>query len=76
LLAPGTLSLALFAYLLTPIDTDAAGHTFTAYGRIYIAASLAWMFAVEDRMPDRWDFIGAGVCLIGAAIILFGPRSA
>ena len=76
LLAPGALSLALFAYLLTLIETDAAGRAFAAYGGIYIAASLAWMFAVEGRLPDRWDFIGGAVCLAGAAIILFAPRSA
>jgi small multidrug resistance family-3 protein len=76
LLVPGALSLAAFAYLLTLIDTDAAGRAFAAYGGIYITASLGWMFAVEGRLPDRWDVIGAGVCLIGAAIILFGPRSA
>jgi small multidrug resistance family-3 protein len=75
LLVPGALSLALFAYLLTLIDTDAAGRAFAAYGGIYIAASLGWMFTVEGRLPDRWDVIGAGVCLIGAAIILLGPRA-
>jgi small multidrug resistance family-3 protein len=75
LLIPAALSLALFAYLLTLIETDAAGRAFAAYGGIYIAASLGWLFAVEGRMPDRWDFIGAGTCLIGAAIILFGPRT-
>jgi small multidrug resistance family-3 protein len=75
LLVPGALSLALFAYLLTLIDTDAAGRAFAAYGGIYIAASLGWMFTIEGRLPDRWDVIGAGVCLIGAAIILLGPRA-
>jgi small multidrug resistance family-3 protein len=39
-------------------------------------ASLAWLWLVEGSRPDRWDVIGAGVCLVGAAIILFGPRSA
>jgi small multidrug resistance family-3 protein len=76
LLVPGALSLAAFAYLLTLIDTDAAGRAFAAYGGIYIAASLGWLYGVEGRMPDRWDFVGASLCLAGAAIILFGPRSA
>jgi small multidrug resistance family-3 protein len=75
LLIPGALSLAAFAYLLTLIDTDAAGRAFAAYGGIYIAASLGWLYAVEGRMPDRWDFVGASLCLAGAAIILFGPRA-
>ena len=75
-LAPGAVALALFAYLLTLVPSDAAGRAYAAYGGVYIAASLAWMFVVEGRLPDRWDFAGAGVCLVGAAIILFGPRGA
>jgi small multidrug resistance family-3 protein len=75
LLVPGAISLALFAYLLTLIETDAAGRAFAAYGGIYIAASLGWLFAVEGRLPDRWDLIGAAICLVGAALILFGPRT-
>jgi small multidrug resistance family-3 protein len=75
-LAPGMVSLALFAYLLTRIDSDFAGRTFAAYGGVYISASLVWLWVVETHRPDRWDVIGATICLIGAAIILFGPRPA
>ena len=73
---PGLASLALFAWLLTLIESSAAGRAYAAYGGVYIAASLAWLWAVEGARPDRWDVIGAAVCLGGAAIILFGPRSA
>ena len=69
-LVPGMASLALFAHLLTLVDSDAAGRTYAAYGGIYIAASLAWLWAVEGRRPDPWDIAGAAVCLLGAAIIL------
>ena len=74
-LAPGTASLILFACLLTLIDSSAAGRAFAAYGGVYICASLAWMWAVERVRPDRWDAIGALLCLAGAAVILLGPRS-
>lgn len=73
-IAPGLMSLALFAFLLTLIPSHAAGRTFAAYGGVYIVASLAWMWAVERATPDRWDVIGASICLLGAAIIVFGPR--
>lgn len=73
-LAPGIMSLALFAWLLTLVPTDAAGRAFAAYGGVYICASLVWMAAVEKTFPDRWDLIGGAVCLAGAAVILFGPR--
>ncbi len=73
---PGLVALALFAFLLTKIETMFAGRAYAAYGGVYIAASLCWLWAVEGMRPDRWDAIGAGICLIGAAVILFGPRAA
>jgi small multidrug resistance family-3 protein len=74
-LIPGLASLALFAWLLTLVPTEAAGRTFAAYGGIYIIASIGWMKLVEGVSPDRWDALGAAICLIGAAVILFGPRA-
>ncbi|WP_336488213.1 YnfA family protein [Methylobacterium nigriterrae] len=74
-LLPGGLSLALFAYLLTLVDSEAAGRAFAAYGGVYIAASLVWLWVVEGQRPDRWDLAGAGICLGGAAVILLGPRT-
>ena len=75
-LAPGMLSLAAFAWVLTRIDADFAGRAYAAYGGVYIAASLGWLWAVEGARPDRWDLAGAALCLTGAAVILLGPRSA
>ena len=75
-LAPGVASLALFAFLLTRIDSDAAGRTYAAYGGVYIVASILWLWIIEQRAPDRWDLAGAALCLSGAAIILLGPRAA
>ncbi|QYJ00617.1 YnfA family protein [Thalassovita mediterranea] len=72
---PGMASLALFAYLLTLVDSSAAGRTYAAYGGVYIASSLAWLWLIEGVRPDRWDLIGAGVCLIGAAIIIAAART-
>ncbi len=71
---PGTAALILFAFLLTRIDAVFAGRAYAAYGGVYIAASLVWLWAVEGARPDRWDVAGALICLGGAAIILFGPR--
>lgn len=73
-LLPGVVCLILFAYLLTRVDAAFAGRAYAAYGGIYITASLAWLFFVERMPPDRWDCFGAGVCLLGAGMILFGPR--
>ncbi|MDW5314540.1 YnfA family protein [Rhizobium sp. PL01] len=73
-LIPGMASLALFAWLLTLIETAAAGRAYAAYGGIYIAASLAWLWIVEGVRPDRWDATGVAFALVGTAIILGGPR--
>ena len=74
-LLPGMVSLALFAALLTRVPADAAGRTFAAYGGAYICASLAWLWVIEGVRPDRWDAIGALLCLAGAAVIPLGPRA-
>lgn len=73
-LLPGMASLALFAWLLTLIDTAAAGRAYAAYGGVYIAASLTWLWLMEGVRPDRWDMGGAALALAGTAIILAGPR--
>jgi len=74
-LVPGIVSLSLFAWLLTLIDTDHAGRGYAAYGGIYIVSAILWLWAVEGVRPDRWDLTGGAVCLLGAAIILCGPRA-
>ncbi|MGB3447639.1 MAG: YnfA family protein [Xanthobacteraceae bacterium] len=75
-LAPGIASLMLFAWLLTLVDSPAAGRAYAAYGGIYIVTSLGWLWMVEGVRPDRWDVGGAALCLAGAVMILAGPRPA
>ncbi|SLN65773.1 YnfA family protein [Roseisalinus antarcticus] len=74
-LVPGIMTLALFGWLLAQVDTSLAGRAFAAYGGIYIVASLAWMWGVEGQRPDIWDLVGAGMCLLGAMVILAAPRA-
>lgn len=74
-LFPGLAALVAFAWLLTLVPAEAAGRAFAAYGGVYIAASLVWLWSVEGVRPDRWDLAGAALSLIGAGVILYGPRS-
>jgi small multidrug resistance family-3 protein len=73
---PGIAALIAFALALTRIGASHAGRAFAAYGGIYILGSLLWLWAIEGVRPDRWDTVGAAICLVGAGIILFGPRPA
>jgi len=74
-LFPGMVSLALFALLLTRVDAAFAGRAYAAYGGVYIVSSLIWLWLAEGKIPDRWDMLGAVICLIGTGIILFGSRA-
>ncbi len=71
LLLPGALSLAAFAWLLTLHPTGAA-RTYAAYGGVYIAVAVLWLWLVEHQRPTPWDFVGAAVAVTGMAIIVLG----
>ena len=73
-LLPGVAALVAFALLLTLIEIPAAGRAYAAYGGIYILSALVWLWLAEGVRPDRWDMGGAAACLVGAALILFGPH--
>ena len=73
LLVPTALSLAAFVWLLT-LHPTGAGRTYAAYGGVYVAVSVLWMWRVEGVMPDCWDLVGAGVALFGISLIAFAPR--
>lgn len=73
--APGAASLIAFAWLLTRAPTVAAGRAFAAYGGVYIAASVLWLWLIERQTPTKWDLTGAAVSLIGAFVILAGSRA-
>lgn len=73
LLVPAALSLALFAWLLA-LHPTAAGRTYAAYGGVYIAVAITWLWLVDGIRPTVWDIVGSTVALIGMAIIMLAPR--
>ncbi|MDE2403026.1 MAG: YnfA family protein [Burkholderiales bacterium] len=74
LLVPAAASLALFAWLLT-LHPSAAGRTYAAYGGMYIAVALAWLWLVDGITPTPWDIAGAGIALVGMAVIALQPAT-
>lgn len=75
LLIPAAISLTLFAWLLT-LHPAAAGRVYAAYGGVYIFVAIFWLWKVDGITPTQWDLLGAGVALLGMAIIMFAPRHA
>ena len=75
LLLPAVASLALFVWLLT-LHPTAAGRVYAAYGGVYIAVAIIWLWVVDAVRPTAWDWVGVVVCLTGMGIIMFGPRHA
>jgi small multidrug resistance family-3 protein len=68
------IALGLFGFV-APRQPDAHfGRILAAYGGIFVAGSLAWGMVVDKFRPDRWDIIGAVICLIGVAVIMYAPR--
>ena len=74
LLIPAAASLALFAWLLT-LHPSAAGRTYAAYGGMYIAVALVWLWLVDGVTLTRWDLTGASIALIGMAVIALQPEA-
>jgi small multidrug resistance family-3 protein len=71
LIVPAIASLALFAWLLT-LHPTAAGRVYAAYGGVYIAVALAWLWKVDGAAITSWDIAGALVSLAGMSIIVVG----
>jgi small multidrug resistance family-3 protein len=71
----GAISLVGFAVALTRVNTVFAGRAYAAYGGIYIATSLAWLWVIEGQRPSTSDAVGAGLAILGAiVIIVYAPR--
>jgi len=74
LLLPAAASLALFVWLLT-LHPHLAGRTYAAYGGVYVAVAVLWLWWVEGARPGAWDAVGIALTLTGMAIIYFAPRA-
>lgn len=74
-IAAGIMALGAYGFVATFQPDPNFGRILAAYGGVFVAGSLAWGMAVDGFRPDRWDLIGAGLCLIGVAVIMYAPRT-
>ncbi|MGY1745520.1 YnfA family protein [Blastococcus sp. SYSU D00695] len=72
----GVVALGLYGLVATLQPDAPFGRMLAAYGGVFVAGSLAWAMVVDGFRPDRWDVVGALVCLVGVAVIMYAPRSA
>jgi small multidrug resistance family-3 protein len=72
--AGGAVSLALYGFIATLQPSGDFGRVLAAYGGIFVAGSLLWAWVADGYRPDRFDLIGATICLVGMAVIMYAPR--
>ncbi|MFB9661333.1 YnfA family protein [Glycomyces mayteni] len=73
-IAAGVIALGAYGFVAAFQPDPNFGRILAAYGGIFVAGSLAWGMAVDGFRPDRWDVIGAAICLVGVAVIMYAPR--
>ncbi len=71
----GVLALGAYGFVATLQPDADFGRILAAYGGVFVAGSLAWGMALDGYRPDRFDVVGALVCLVGVAVIMYAPRS-
>jgi small multidrug resistance family-3 protein len=74
LAALGGAALVAYGFVAAAQADPNFGRVLAAYGGVFVAGSLAWGVIVDGFRPDRWDLTGAAVCLLGVALIMYGPR--
>lgn len=72
----GAVLLGLYGFVATLQPDAHFGRILAAYGGVFVAGSLAWGMIVDGFRPDRFDVIGAALCLLGVAVIMYAPRGA
>lgn len=70
----GVIALGIYGFVATFQPDPHFGRVLAAYGGVFVAGSLAWGVVMDGFRPDRWDLIGAGLCLVGVAVIMYAPR--
>ncbi|MBW3603049.1 MAG: YnfA family protein [Actinobacteria bacterium] len=70
----GALALASYGFVATFQPDPHFGRILAAYGGVFVAGSLAWGVVFDGFRPDRWDLVGAAICLLGVAVIMYAPR--
>jgi small multidrug resistance family-3 protein len=72
----GVIALGLYGFVATLQPEANFGRILAAYGGVFVAGSLAWGMVADGFRPDRFDYLGAAICLLGVLVIMYAPRAA
>ncbi|MDI5962615.1 YnfA family protein [Streptantibioticus silvisoli] len=70
----GVVSLGVYGFVATLQPSSEFGRILAAYGGVFVAGSLIWAMVADHYRPDRFDVLGAVICLIGVGVIMYVPR--
>jgi small multidrug resistance family-3 protein len=70
----GIAALGAYGFVATLQPDANFGRILAAYGGVFVVGSLGWAMAFDKFRPDRYDIIGAAICLLGVAVIMYAPR--
>jgi small multidrug resistance family-3 protein len=70
----GAVVLAAYGMVAALQPISEFGRVYAAYGGIFIALALLWGIIVDGFLPDRWDLLGAAICVVGVVAIVAPPR--
>jgi small multidrug resistance family-3 protein len=67
----------LVLYGIVPTFQPAAnfGRVYAAYGGVFIVLSILWGWKIDGIKPDKFDFLGGWIALLGVLIIMYAPRN-
>jgi small multidrug resistance family-3 protein len=70
----GGIALVLYGIIATLQSFPSFGRVYAAYGGVFIVLSVLWGWGIDKKTPDLYDWIGAGICLVGVSVMLLAPR--
>lgn len=70
----GGIALALYGVIATFQSFPSFGRVYAAYGGVFVILSVLWGWGIDKKTPDVYDWVGAGICLIGVSVMLLAPR--
>src|SRR3954467_8892671 len=70
----GGIALALYGVVATFQSFPPFGRVYASFGGVFIGLYILWGWGIDKKTPDLYDWVGAGICLVGVELMLLAPR--